>query len=181
MDTSQNNGIQMIADYEGDITNLFNSKLDGELPILPTRNLVVFPGVISPILIGRQSSVAMIEEVMDSNDGTFAIFCQKDPGVDNPAMKDLFSYGVYAKLIRVLDMPGAGDNKTAIVQGLGRCHLKSVTQRKPFILGEVESGHCRHEGIGHRVHTQQRRDTRRVAVCTHKHHPPHHSGELHLL
>ena len=60
----------MIADYEGDITNLFNSKLDGELPILPTRNLVVFPGVISPILIGRQSSVAMIEEVMDSNDGT---------------------------------------------------------------------------------------------------------------
>ena len=139
MDTSQNNGIQMIADYEGDITNLFNSKLDGELPILPTRNLVVFPGVISPILIGRQSSVAMIEEVMDSNDGTFAIFCQKDPGVDNPAMKDLFSYGVYAKLIRVLDMPGAGDNKTAIVQGLGRCHLKSVTQRKPFILGEVES------------------------------------------
>ena len=129
----------MIADYEGDITNLFNSKLDGELPILPTRNLVVFPGVISPILIGRQSSVAMIEEVMDSNDGTFAIFCQKDPGVDNPAMKDLFSYGVYAKLIRVLDMPGAGDNKTAIVQGLGRCHLKSVTQRKPFILGEVES------------------------------------------
>ena len=139
MDTSQNNGIQMIADYEGDITNLFNSKLDGELPILPTRNLVVFPGVISPILIGRQSSVAMIEEVMDSNDGTFAIFCQKDPGVDNPAMKDLFSYGVYAKLIRVLDMPGSGDNKTAIVQGLGRCHLKSVTQRKPFILGEVES------------------------------------------
>ena len=139
MDPSQNNGIQMIADYEGDITNLFNSKLDGELPILPTRNLVVFPGVISPILIGRQSSVAMIEEVMDSNDGTFAIFCQKDPGVDNPAMKDLFSYGVYAKLIRVLDMPGAGDNKTAIVQGLGRCHLKSVTQRKPFILGEVES------------------------------------------
>ena len=139
MDTSQNNGIQMIADYEGDITNLFNSKLDGELPILPTRNLVVFPGVISPILIGRQSSVAMIEEVMESNDGTFAIFCQKDPGVDNPAMKDLFSYGVYAKLIRVLDMPGAGDNKTAIVQGLGRCHLKSVTQRKPFILGEVES------------------------------------------
>ena len=129
----------MIADYEGDITNLFNSKLGGELPILPTRNLVVFPGVISPILIGRQSSVAMIEEVMDSNDGTFAIFCQKDPGVDNPAMKDLFSYGVYAKLIRVLDMPGAGDNKTAIVQGLGRCHLKSVTQRKPFILGEVES------------------------------------------
>ena len=129
----------MIADYEGDITNLFNSKLDGELPILPTRNLVVFPGVISPILIGRQSSVAMIEEVMESNDGTFAIFCQKDPGVDNPAMKDLFSYGVYAKLIRVLDMPGAGDNKTAIVQGLGRCHLKSVTQRKPFILGEVES------------------------------------------
>ena len=139
MDPSQNNGIQMIADYEGDITNLFNSKLDGELPILPTRNLVVFPGVISPILIGRQSSVAMIEEVMDSNDGTFAIFCQKDPGVDNPAMKDLFSYGVYAKLIRVLDMPGAGDNKTAIVQGLGRCHRKSVTQRKPFILGEVES------------------------------------------
>ena len=127
----------MIADYEGDVTNLFNVNIDGELPILATRNIAIFPGVISPVIIGRKQSLNLLDKLRKHNDATFAVFCQKDQEVENPEGKDLFEYGVYAKLVKVLEMPGPGNNLTAIIQGLGRCRLKSITRTMPFMLGEV--------------------------------------------
>lgn len=127
----------MIADYEGDVTNLFNINIDGELPILATRNIAIFPGVISPVIIGRKQSLSLLDKLRKHNDAAFAVFCQKDQEVENPEGKDLFEYGVYAKLVKVLEMPGPGNNLTAIIQGLGRCRLKSVTRTMPFMLGEV--------------------------------------------
>ena len=127
----------MIADYEGDVTNLFNINIDGELPILATRNIAIFPGVISPVIIGRKQSLSLLDKLRKHNDAAFAVFCQKDQEVENPEGKDLLEYGVYAKLVKVLEMPGPGNNLTAIIQGLGRCRLKSVTRTMPFMLGEV--------------------------------------------
>lgn len=127
----------MIADYEGDVTNLFNVNIDGELPILATRNIAIFPGVISPVIIGRKQSLNLLDKLRKHNDAVFAVFCQKDQEVENPEGKDLFEYGVYAKLVKVLEMPGPGNNLTAIIQGLGRCRLKSITRTMPFMLGEV--------------------------------------------
>ena len=127
----------MIADYEGDVTNLFNVNIDGELPILATRNIAIFPGVISPVIIGRKQSLNLLDKLRKHNDAAFAVFCQKDQEVENPEGKDLFEYGVYAKLVKVLEMPGPGNNLTAIIQGLGRCRLKSITRTMPFMLGKV--------------------------------------------
>lgn len=127
----------MIADYEGDVTNLFNVNIDGELPILATRNIAIFPGVISPVIIGRKQSLNLLDKLRKHNDAAFAVFCQKDQEVENPEGRDLFEYGVYAKLVKVLEMPGPGNNLTAIIQGLGRCRLKSITRTMPFMLGEV--------------------------------------------
>ena len=127
----------MIADYEGDVTTLFNVNIDGELPILATRNIAIFPGVISPVIIGRKQSLNLLDKLRKHNDAAFAVFCQKDQEVENPEGKDLFEYGVYAKLVKVLEMPGPGNNLTAIIQGLGRCRLKSITRTMPFMLGEV--------------------------------------------
>ena len=127
----------MIADYEGDVTNLFNVNIDGELPILATRNIAIFPGVISPVIIGRKQSLNLLDKLRKHNDAAFAVFCQKDQEVENSEGKDLFEYGVYAKLVKVLEMPGPGNNLTAIIQGLGRCRLKSITRTMPFMLGEV--------------------------------------------
>ena len=127
----------MIADYEGDVTNLFNVNIDGELPILATRNIAIFPGVISPVIIGRKQSLNLLDKLRKHNDAAFTVFCQKDQEVENPEGKDLFEYGVYAKLVKVLEMPGPGNNLTAIIQGLGRCRLKSITRTMPFMLGEV--------------------------------------------
>ena len=74
----------MIADYDGDISTLFNTTVEGEIPILATRNLMLFPGVLTPILIGRKQSLSLINKISKKEDQTFAIFCQKDADVDSP-------------------------------------------------------------------------------------------------
>ena len=127
----------MIADYEGDITNLFKVEVNEEIPILATRNIVLFPGVISPILVGRKVSINLINHLKEAQDTTFAIFCQKDANNDHPQQGDLYEYGVYAKLVRVLEMPGNDHNVTIIVQGLGRCRLTELTDTRPFLKGKT--------------------------------------------
>lgn len=59
--SNKNTLIQMIADYDGDISNLLNTEITGEIPVLTTRNLIVFPGVVTPILVGRESSVQLVK------------------------------------------------------------------------------------------------------------------------
>ena len=129
----------MIADYDGDVTKLFNTEVYGAIPILATRNVILFPGVISPILIGRQQSLDLLEYMRKTPDAVFAVFCQKNQDVESPQKDDLYEYGVYAKLVKVLEMPGPGHNVTAIIQGLGRCQLKSIVNDTPFLSGEVDT------------------------------------------
>lgn len=136
MDSNQpNSSIQMIADYDGDIKPLFNTDIEGEVPILATRNLVLFPGVMTPILVGRSTSVNLINRLKKKPDTVFAVFCQKDPDTEDPKQDDIYEYGVYAKLIRVLEMPPG--NHTAIVQGMGRCKLDEIVKEKPYIIGKT--------------------------------------------
>ncbi len=137
MDREHNNTFQMIADYEGDIKHLFDVEADNPIPILATRNMVMFPGVISPVLVGRSSSINLVKKLSNQPDGILAIFCQKDPNVENPSGSDLFETGVYAKIIRVLEMPGS-NNITAIVQGLGKCQLTGLIKYRPYIVGSVK-------------------------------------------
>lgn len=134
-----NNAFSMIADYDGDITNIFLDGIDGEVPLLVTRNLVMFPGVVSPILVGRVQSIRMVKFLKENENTVFGIFCQKDPDIEVPQFKDVYKYGVFAKLIRVLDLPGNGNNITIIVQGLSRCRLTEITGRKPFLSGKVKN------------------------------------------
>ena len=58
----QNTSIQMIADFDGDISTFLDTKVEGSIPILTTRNLVLFPGVITPILIGRPASLNLVRK-----------------------------------------------------------------------------------------------------------------------
>ena len=127
----------MIADYEGDIKNLFETEVKGDIPILATRNMVMFPGVISPILVGRPLSINLVKKFGDTPDATIGVFCQKDPSVEKPTLGDLYEYGVYARIIRVLELPGPGNNLTAIVQALGKCQITSLTRQKPYLVGST--------------------------------------------
>ena len=127
----------MIADYEGDISTLFDTPTPEVVPILATRNLVLFPGVVTPILVGRTASVSLVNKLKKDPEQIFAVFCQKNADLEEPGKKDLFPLGVYAKLVRVLEMSGPGNNITTIVQGLGRCQLEDVVKRKPYLVGQV--------------------------------------------
>ena len=127
----------MIADYDGDIKNLLNVEYEGTLPVLATRNVVIFPGVICPVIVGRKQSLKLLKDIGKEHDAVFAVFCQKDPNVEMPGEGDLIEYGVYAKLVKVLEMPGPGNNVTAIIQGLGRCHLDELVSNKPMLFGKV--------------------------------------------
>lgn len=133
----ENTTIQMFADYDGDINELLNTGKEGEMPILATRNMVPFPGVLVPILLGRRLSTNLAKFLSKAPDKReCAIFCQKTPETDNPKLEDLYDYGVFARLVRIIELPGS-DNITAIFQSEGRCHLDSITSNKTYLKGYV--------------------------------------------
>ena len=88
----------MIADIEGDFKDLVEVDTPNELPILPVRNLVLFPGVVSPILIGRDSSMALVKRA-EKKGTLIGIVCQRDPEIETPNREDLYEYGVFAKIV----------------------------------------------------------------------------------
>ncbi len=133
MDNS-NRSFSMIADVEGDYGDLSKVEVPDSLPILAVRNLVLFPGVVSPILIGRDSSMTLIRKA-EKQDLLIGVVCQRDPEVENPMLADLYEFGVYAKVLKTLTLPNG--NLTAIVQGLGRIRLLDITKYRPFMVGSV--------------------------------------------
>lgn len=138
MNRNMSSAFSMIADYEGDIKNLFSEKIEGEVPILATKNLMMFPGVVSPIIIGRSSSLKLVEAMSKKKKNQiFAVFCQKDVNVEEPTTKDLYEYGVYAKIVRTIEFPGQTQNMNVIVQGMGRCHLETIKKKSPYLKGVV--------------------------------------------
>ena len=124
----------MIADIEGDFTDMINTDMPSELPILPVRNIVLFPGVVWPILLGRESSMKLVRQAEKTN-GLIGVVCQRDPDVEMPVEGDLYEYGVSAKVVKQFTLPGG--STTVIVQALGRFHLKQLTAQVPFLKGQV--------------------------------------------
>lgn len=98
-------------DKEPDTTNL---------SVLPTRNLALFPGVTVPLSIGRESSLELTRRASESCE-PIAVICQLDPSVDNPAIADLYKYGVIADVFRVIEMPD--NTHTAILRARDRIRV----------------------------------------------------------
>ena len=131
---NKNRSFSMIADVEGEYSDLTNMEMPDALPILAVRNLVLFPGVVSPILIGRESSMSLIRKA-EKKDGLIGVVCQRDPEVESPIRADLYDMGVFAKVLKILTLPNG--NITAIVQGLGRLRLMELVKYQPYIVGRV--------------------------------------------
>ncbi len=138
MDNKQNSkAFSMIADIEGDFGELTNLEMPDNLPVLAVRNLVLFPGVVAPILIGRESSLTLVRKA-EKTGCIIAVVCQREPDIEEPSRKDLYTYGVFARIVKILSMPNG--HVTAIAQGLGRLELLSIAaRRKPFLTGTVRN------------------------------------------
>lgn len=104
------------------------------LPILPLRNTVLFPGVVIPITVGRDSSVQLIK---DANKGNkiIGVVSQKDENVENPSFSDLNTTGTVAQIMKMLKMPDG--NTTVILQGKKRLQLKELIQEEPYLRAEI--------------------------------------------
>lgn len=141
MSNYRDNQVHMIADYEGDVTELIKDREKGIYPILCTRDLVLFPTVLTPIILGRSQSIAVLEHFQQQKKGEaiFCAFAQKDSDEENPTQEDLYEIGVFCRLIKMIDLPGQEGQTTIVAQGLGRCKLNKITQSVPFYEGEVES------------------------------------------
>lgn len=137
MNGNQSASFQMVADFDGDINSLFEVSKDGEVPIIPTRNIVLHPGVLIPIMVARESTLRLVNMLRKHPDRACAIICQKDPNNDEPEQDDLYEYGVVGKFIKTFELPGMGNNVTIVVQGLSRCKLEKVTGTQPFLTGEI--------------------------------------------
>ena len=131
---NRNRSFSMIADIDSIFSDLTNFECPDQLPILAVRNLVFFPGVILPILIGRETSISLVRKA-EKNGMIIGVFTQRDSEQDFPVRSDLHDIGVAAKVLKLLTLPNG--NLTAIIQGYGRLRLQNITQYKPFMKGHV--------------------------------------------
>src|SRR3954467_10448527 len=74
-----------------------------ELPVLPIRNAVLFPGAVAPFDVGREKSVALVEDVDNLPGPVIAIFAQRDPATDDPGYEDLYPVGCSAWVLNPLN------------------------------------------------------------------------------
>lgn len=103
-------------------------------PILPVRNMVMFPKVVIPITAGRQISKNLLESAQENNE-LIGIISQKNSEIENPVEKDLYTIGTIAKIIKIIKLPEG--NVTAITRGVGRFKIKNYTATKPYFQAEI--------------------------------------------
>ncbi|GAB6075852.1 endopeptidase La [Desulfurobacterium crinifex] len=111
------------------------AKFPEELPVLPLRDVVVFPMMIAPLFVGRPFSLNAIEESLREHKLIF-LLTQKDKDVEEPKPEDLYEYGTVAVILKAMKM---GDGRVKIlVQGLGRAKVKEIKIEDDYYSAEIE-------------------------------------------
>ena len=105
------------------------------LPILPIRNVVVFPGTVMPLNVGRLKSKNLLDEVMPG-DKMVGVVTQKTGDAEDPGYPDLNTVGVVSSILKLFKLPDG--NQSIIVHGLTRFRLMELTQTEPFLMGRIE-------------------------------------------
>ena len=134
---ADDNQISMIAEIttEPDAEDLAKMEFDKEIPILPLRNMVMFPHVVMPVTIGRTSSLKLINVAFKKKQ-PIVLVCQVSAEVDDPGYADLYHVGVVARVLRIFEMPGG--TTTAIMQSAGpKVHLDGIVRTQPYMKGMV--------------------------------------------
>ncbi len=107
-----------------------------ELPILPVRDMVLFPGGVLPLTVGRESSLALLNS-LEGQDKVLGVISQLDPRVEDPTDVDLHRVGTMAKLHKTVKLPNG--NLVVFVEGIARIRLVSLIGLKPFMRARVEA------------------------------------------
>jgi len=114
-------------DEEGDALDA--SELE-ELPVLPIKNTVLFPGVVIPITVSRAKSVKLVKQVYKDG-GRIGVITQQNSAIESPKVDELHRVGTVAKIIKMLVLPDG--NTTIIIQGKGKFEIEEVLQEDPHL------------------------------------------------
>ncbi len=134
MENETESPISFITEIKGD--DAIEVFQDRTIPVLPLRNMVLFPNTILPVTVGRKSSKKLVDAVRGT-DTKVAVVCQKDPKTEEPGIEDLYTIGATARIVRVFDMPD--ETTTIILQGVQKIELKSILSDQPYITGKADS------------------------------------------
>ena len=105
-----------------------------ELPLLPLRNTVLFPGVVIPITVGRDKSIKAVSDAYKT-DKLVGVVAQKDSSIEEPSIHDLESIGTVAKIVKLIKMPDGGT--TIIIQGKKRFKIEEITTIDPYFKAKI--------------------------------------------
>jgi ATP-dependent Lon protease len=115
--------------------NVETVELPEELPILPLRGTVIFPFMIVPLVVGRKSSIKLIDDAVRGN-RIIGLFAQKDPETEEPAAEDVFSVGTAGMILKMLRMPDG--SARIMIQGITRLAIKEIVQATPYFKAKIE-------------------------------------------
>src|SRR5206468_1409630 len=113
-------------------TNGQRLTIPNTLPILPIRSIVVFPGTVMPLNVGRQKSKNLLDEVMPG-EKLVGVVTQRNADVEDPGYTDLHTVGVACVILKLFKLPDG--NQSIIVHGMVRFRLLGVEQTEPFAMG----------------------------------------------
>ncbi|MFN0013451.1 MAG: endopeptidase La [Saprospiraceae bacterium] len=132
------------SDDEPDFVPLFSLEEDEEakqgevfpdtLPVLPLKNTVLFPGIVTPITIGRDKSIRAVQKAYEDN-RFIGVLSQRDVKIESPSYRDLYSVGTIARVLKLLKMPDG--STTAILQGRKRFLLEDMVTEDPYMVGRI--------------------------------------------
>ncbi len=125
--------IPLITVEEEDSMN--KQEFPADLPILPLRNNVLFPGVVIPITVGRDKSIKLIQDA-NKGDKIIGVVSQRNQEDESPELKDLYQVGTVAQIIRMLKMPDG--STTVIIQGRRRFKLGKELQSEPYLRANIK-------------------------------------------
>ncbi|MEZ5694657.1 MAG: LON peptidase substrate-binding domain-containing protein, partial [Altererythrobacter sp.] len=103
-------------------------------PLLPLRDIVVFPDMVVPLFVGRDKSVAALEAAMEGNKDIF-LLAQLDPGCDDPEADDLYDVGVVAQVLQMLKLPDG--TVRVLVEGQARARLEQLKNVDEMVVADV--------------------------------------------
>lgn len=104
-------------------------------PLLPLRDIVVFPGMVAPLFVGRDKSVAALEAAMEGNKDIY-LLAQLDPSCDDPQRDDLYDVGVVAQVLQLLKLPDG--TVRVLVEGHTRARLTDLVENDDYVTAETE-------------------------------------------
>jgi ATP-dependent Lon protease len=123
-------------------TDAMDFEIPEEMPVLPLRELVVFPYMVFPLFVAREQSIAAVEDAL-AGDRLVLLTAQRNPEVENPEPDDLYGVGTVAMVMRILRLPDG--RVKALVQGLCKARIEAYVENEPATWASVSSLPADHE------------------------------------